>query len=158
MDFNFFKDLTITLLNLILFLLLKLQCGPIYQILTPFFNSIFHFRYQMLWTKWLRYHNKLEVYTMYTNVSMEHNSKIDKRDKLQNNSLKNKRTSSKYPNTFIHHNSHLSIMNTWSICIPIHTHTWVPFIIRSTLLPIDLHITCIFIPIYVPPWYHIIYI
>jgi hypothetical protein len=44
---------------------------------------------------------------MYTNVSMDHNSNIDKRDELHSNSLKNRRTSSKYPITFIHHNSHV---------------------------------------------------
>jgi hypothetical protein len=43
------------------------------------------------------------------NVSVEHNSKINK---LHNNSLKNIRTSSTQPNIFIHHNSHGSIMNT----------------------------------------------
>jgi hypothetical protein len=42
---------------------------------------------------------------MYNNVSMEHNFNIDKIDKLRNNSLNNRITSSKYQNAFIHHNS-----------------------------------------------------
>jgi hypothetical protein len=59
---------------------------------------------------------------MYTNVSMEHNSNIDKRDELHNNSLKNRRTSSKYPNTFIHHNSHV-LNNEYMISIYTYSHT-----------------------------------
>jgi hypothetical protein len=61
----------------------------------------------MLWSKCLKCLNKLEVHTMYTNVNVEQNSNIDKIDKLHNNSLNNRITSSKYPNTFIHHHSHL---------------------------------------------------
>jgi hypothetical protein len=45
---------------------------------------------------------------MYTNVSMENNTNIYKRDELHNKSFNNRRTSSKYQNTFIHqYNSHV---------------------------------------------------
>jgi hypothetical protein len=40
--------------------------------------------------------------TMYTRWNVEHNSKIDNLDEIHNNSLNNRRTSSKYPNTFIY--------------------------------------------------------
>jgi hypothetical protein len=61
----------------------------------------------MLRSKCLKYQNKPEVNTMYNKVSVEHNSNIDKRDELHNNSLKNRRTFSKNQITFIHHNSHV---------------------------------------------------
>ena len=58
---------------------------------------------------------------MYNYVSIEHNSNIDNRDELHNKSLKNKRTSSKYPITFIHHNSH-PLNNEYMISIYTYSH------------------------------------
>jgi hypothetical protein len=76
----------------------------------------------MLCTKTLSYQYKIEVNTMYNNVSMEHNSNIDQRGELQNKSLNNRRTSSKYPNTFIHHNSHV-FNNEYMISIYTYSYT-----------------------------------
>jgi hypothetical protein len=59
---------------------------------------------------------------MYNIVSVEHNSNIDNKDELHNNSLNNKRTPSKYPNTFIHHNSHV-LNNEYMIFIYTYSHT-----------------------------------
>jgi hypothetical protein len=58
---------------------------------------------------------------MYINVRVEHNSNIDKTNELHNNSLNNRRTSSKYPNTFIHHNSYL-LNNEYMISIYTYSH------------------------------------
>jgi hypothetical protein len=103
-----------------------------------------------------KYHKKPEVHTMYTNVSMDNNSNIDKRDELHNNSLKNRRTSSKYPNTFIHPN-HMSFNNDYMISIYTYSHIAhvAPLLLGPiTLLHIHLHITCTFNPIYAPQWGH----
>jgi hypothetical protein len=51
--------------------------------------------YMVCTSNFLCYLKKPVVHTMYTNVSMKHNSKIDKRDELHNKSLKNMRISSK---------------------------------------------------------------
>jgi hypothetical protein len=58
----------------------------------------------LLCTKFLKYHNKQEYTQCTQDVSMEHNSKRDKRDELHNNSLKIRGTSTNYPNTFIYPN------------------------------------------------------
>jgi hypothetical protein len=58
---------------------------------------------------------------MYTNVRVDYNSNIYKRYELHNNSLKNRRTSSKYLNTFIHHNSH-PFNNGYMISIYTYSH------------------------------------
>ena len=58
---------------------------------------------------------------MHTNLSVEHNSNIYKRYELDNNS-KNKRTSSKYTITFIHHNSPV-LNNEYMIAIYTYSHT-----------------------------------
>jgi hypothetical protein len=75
----------------------------------------------MVRTKCLKYHNKLEAQTMYTNVSVEHNSKRDKTNKSHNKSLKNMITSFKYPKTLIYHNSHV-LNNEYMISIYTYSH------------------------------------
>jgi hypothetical protein len=75
----------------------------------------------MLYNKYLGYHNKIEYAPCTSNVRVDHNSNIDKRDELHNKLLKYRKTSSKYPNKFIHPNQFFP-NNDYNISIYTYSH------------------------------------